>query len=348
MATLQNVVSEIKKRDKFLIMGHIDPDGDCIGSVTALKMLLDQMGKKSELILHDFSVSNYLFLFSFFGLKTEESNYSSSSSTGHLFSGCQGCSLFSEIEIEDYADQEYTIIALDSASLDRLGEKGAQLAGDFFVINMDHHPDNPGYGDLNYVAPRAAAVGEIIYDLAEVLEVDLSPGPGTALAVALISDTGSLRYKNTSARILRILADLMDKGVDLYKINSSLYGQQKFTAVKLKGLALSALNRCCQDRVAWVCVDRDMLSRAGAETADASELVNSARDIKGVKVGLSFVETEDNKTKVSLRSVSEDIPVNKIAFTFGGGGHPMAAGCTVEQDIDQVVKQVLAEVKKFV
>lgn len=347
MASLEKVAAEIKQRDNFLIIGHEDPDGDCIGSMVGLKILLDKMGKKTRLIFHDFTFSRFDFMF--------EPLFSGKRKTADIFSVKDDFCLFSEInyEVMNFKqindDQTWNIIALDSGSRERLGEKGSQLSQKLEVINLDHHPDNPGYGDINYVQPEAAAVGEIIFDLAKWLKIEIDMRAGTALAVALISDTGSLRYKNTSARVLRILAELVDYGVNIYQINKNLYGSYKLSTLQLQGRALSELNTTEKGDIAWLVVDKDIFQNTKTEPNDASGLVNYARDIKGVKVGIAFIEDyQSGEVKISFRSNTDQIPVNEIASHFDGGGHARAAGCSVEGELSKIVENVLSEVKRFV
>ena len=354
MNKLEKIAEEIRQRNNFVILGHVDPDGDCIGSVVGMQLILEQLSKNSRGVLHDFSFAKFGFLFSF--LKEEDGSPQDDISDENdynqkqLFKSSSRFFRFSDLKEGDpvNVDDRLTVIALDSGDLERLGDEGQTIAEDSFVINLDHHPDNPAFGDLNFVKSEAAAVGEIIYDLAGCLEVEIDIKMGTALATALISDTGSLRYKNTSARILKIVSELMDQGVEIYRINNYLYGNHKFNTVKLKGLALSNLQLTAENRIAWIYVDRQMLSQTDTQEEDASGLVNYARDIQGVKVGIAFIETEDGEIKVSFRSQSDRIPVNEVAAVFDGGGHARAAGCSLQIDGKQAIEKVLSEVRKFV
>ena len=350
MNTLKEIAAEIKRRNNFVIMGHIDPDGDCLGSVVGLQLLLENLNKDSRAVLHDFSFVKFGFLFSFLQKKGKSSVKLSNRRSGQLFEKSDRFYNFSKNDVQKLFNnvESKTVIALDSGDLERLGTAGQKIAADSFIINLDHHPDNPAYGDLNYVASDAAAVGEIIYDLAECLDVTIDISSGTALATALISDTGSLRYKNTSSRVLKIVAELMELGVDIYEINNNLYGNHKFSTVKLKGLALSRLQLSKDGSIAWIYVDRDMFKQTNTVEADASGLVNYARDIQGVKVGIAFIENSEGELKVSFRSQTDEIPVNEIAAVFDGGGHARAAGCKLPDTGQCETEKVLLEVKKFV
>lgn len=324
MASIKNVFSTIKERNNFLLMGHVDPDGDCIGSLFALKWGLDLLGKKSIVLLENDPLLNFQHL------KINQDDYK----------------LFTDFKNHSYPENDLSVIALDAGDIDRLGN-GKDLALKYFLINIDHHPDNPLYGDINLVLSEKAAVGEIIYDFCEKFQLDLTNKIGTAIATAIIADTGGLKYQNTSARIYRIIADLKENSVDIYQVYRSVFANYSYQSVKLKGLALSTLKICENGKVAWVKVNQSILAESEADPADASGLVSYARDIRDVEVGLVFTELENGNTKVSFRS-NDYCPVNEIAAFFGGGGHARAAGCTIEKDLDQVVEMVLTKVNKYV
>lgn len=330
MDALKDVVTTIQNKNNFLILGHIDPDGDSMGSIFALKWILDKINKKSMVIVNESPLERYEF---FFDNRKQESQ------------------LWNDYEkIEEYRNKKlspdsFNYIILDCSNLDRLGE-GKELVDDNFIINIDHHPDNAEFGDINYVDSSRAAVGEIIYELAELLQVSLNRKIGEAIATAIITDTGSLQYENTSSRVLSILSQLMKKDIDLYKINRKLFGNYSFNTVKLKGMALTTLERTNSGEIAWLYVTKKMMDKTDTDIKATTGFVNYARDIAGVEVGLGFFESE-NRIDVSLRSNSY-VKVNKIASKFGGGGHVKAAGCSLEMELEKAINKVINEVKKFV
>ncbi len=320
--SLQEIAEKLIADDNFIILGHVEPDGDCIGSLFSLKWLLEKIGKKSRVMLEQATLDTYSYL------EIKKDEYLSFPDDESVIDGFHSA----------------TYIALDSGSLERLG-KGKDLIKDHFLINIDHHEDNPTYGDLNYVNSQKAAVGEIIYDLAEIMELNIDVKIGRAIATAIIADTGSLKYENTSARVLRILAKLVDDGVDIYQINKEVFGKYSYSSLVLKGLALSTLSLNSDNNVAWLYVDQEMMADAGTDMTDG--LVNYARDIDQIEVGISFISEDRLETKVSFRS-NYYVKVNEIAAKFGGGGHPRAAGCTIKKPLEAAITDVLEEVEKFV
>ncbi|MFI5358735.1 MAG: bifunctional oligoribonuclease/PAP phosphatase NrnA [Halanaerobiales bacterium] len=323
MISLEQIREEMLKWNRFIIMGHVDPDGDCIGSLFALKWYLDSLNKSSLVLLTEELAEKYTVL----GI--EENDYR----------------LFADYPLSAREDTCY--IALDAGNPERLGE-GAQIADKVFLINIDHHVDNPLYGRLNYVNPEKAAVGEIIYDLISLdKDYQMDRKVATAVAAAIISDTGAFRYQNTSAGVFRIMAELMKAGIDVYAINRAMFSNYRYSALKLLGEALSTLKVSADGKIAHLRVEQRMLEETGAELNDTSGLVNYARDLSGVEVGISFIEVDEKTIRVSFRS-NEYCPVNEVAAFFGGGGHPRAAGCTIEETIDQAEEMVLQKVKEYV
>ena len=317
---LNSIAKLIKKRENFLLMGHIDFDADCIGSLFGLKWVLDKLNKNSLVLLAE-DIKDYDFL------DIEEDDYQ----------------FFDEFKLDK--NKKYNIIALDSGDADRLAQ-GKNYLDSFPVFNIDHHEDNTYFADHNYVNPQKAAAALIVYDLVNILEINIDVKIGEALLTGIIGDTGSFRYSNTDIDVLEVTTELMKKGVDLYKINRMLYSRNSYKSVLFKGLALSTIKRSEDGKIAWVTATKANFEKAGMDEIDSMNIVNYARDIKNVEVGISFTEKE-NEIKVSFRS-NEYCKVNEIASKFSGGGHPRAAGCTIKGKLDKVQDMVINEVQKHV
>lgn len=324
MTELEEIAEILLKYDHYLILGHEDPDGDCIGSVFGLKWILDQLGKTSLVLMKD-NPEDYL-------------DFLPLSSVDYY--------LFKNFSLNRLNWPKVTFIALDTGTKRRLG-LDEKILDNHLLINIDHHPDNPAYGDINYIDYRASSAGEIIYNLLPLLNLSVSDKIGIALAAAIICDTGGLRYQNTTARVYGIMAELVESGIDLYKINQWLYCYQSFASVKLKGLVLSTLSLSKNKKIAWIIVEQSSLKKAGAEKSDTSGLVSYPRDIKGIEVGLAFFELEDGRWRVSLRS-NNYCPVNEIAACFGGGGHDRAAACIIDKSLAETKSLVLNKVEEYV
>ena len=321
---IKEIIKTINENNNFLIVGHVGADGDSIGSVTALTRLLNIKDKKARAYLN----RDTLAPFSFLEVKEDE--------------------FYTDPEKlqEDLKAEEYILITLDSGSLDRVDLDESLIDSAQFIINIDHHADNTKFGKINLVQAERAAVGEIIYNFAaEMLAAEIPISIAEPLATAIITDTGALRYENTTSRVLRILADLMDAGVNIYKINKKVFGSLSYQALILKGLALSTLERTEDAKIAWLYVSREMMHQA--ETDYTEGLVSLARDIEGVEIGILFTEEEEKVIKVSLRS-NFYAEINKLAAEFNGGGHPRAAGATVEMTLQETINSVVEAAKKYV
>jgi len=321
---IKEIIKIIDENDNFLIVGHVGADGDSIGSVTALTRLLRIKNKKVRAYLN----RDTLAPFSFLEVKGEEFYTDSKKLKA------------------DISPNEYILITLDSGNLERVDLDPDLIKNAQSIINIDHHEDNSCFGKINLVQADRAAVAEIIYNFAvEMINSKLPFAIAEPLATGIITDTGALRYENTTSRVLKILAELMDAGVDIYKINKKIFGSISYKALILKGLALATLTRSEDGKIAWLYVSRQMMHQA--ETDYTEGLVSMARDIEGVEIGILFTEEEEKEIKVSLRS-NFYAEVNQLAAEFNGGGHPRAAGATVEKTLQQTINLVVEAAKKYV
>jgi len=320
----KKIIKIINENDNFLIVGHVGADGDSIGSVTALTRLLKRTNKKARAYLNRDTLAPFSFL------EVNEDQFYTD---------------YEKLQ-EALNQEEYILITLDSGSLERVDLKEDLINSARFIINIDHHEDNTCFGKINLIQDDRAAVGEIIYNfVTEMLDSKIPLAIAEPLATAIITDTGALRYENTSSRVLRILAELIDLGVNIYKINKKVFGSLSYKALLLKGLALATLERSEDGKIAWLYVSRQMMHQA--ETDYTEGLVNLPRDIEGVEIGILFTEEEEKEIKLSLRS-NFYAEANKLAAEFDGGGHPRAAGATVEKTLQETIESVLKAAHKYV
>jgi phosphoesterase RecJ-like protein len=208
------------------------------------------------------------------------------------------------------------------------------------LVNVDHHPDNRRYGDLNWVEPSAAATGEMVYELLVALGADITPAIATNLFTAVHTDTGSFRYSNVTPDTFRIAAALVTAGAVPALVSSALYERRPVDALRHLGRALSLVQVSPDGQVAWLALPEGTLPEAFIE---AEELVNYPRSLGSVRVAC-FLREVDGKVKVSLRGKG-DVDVQAVAARFGGGGHKNAAGCTIAASLDDATRQVLGAVR---
>ena len=314
---INEIIGIINKYDSFLIVSHINPDGDAIGSQFALKYLLEDK-KKKALVVNSEPIP---FTYSFLGKWI-----------------CPG-------ELKSKPNFEVAI-ALDSADLKRLGKTVLPLLSDKILINIDHHVSNGRFGRINWIDSEASATGEMIYHLYKKMDCKISKDAALALYVAILTDTGLFRYTNTDSTTHDIASELLKIGIDPHWVAERIYGVNSLASMKLLALALSTIKVNDDGRIGWLCVRSDMLEKTGASFQDTGDFVNYARSIRGLEVAIFFSETETkDEIKISFRS-KDKTDVNVIAKNFQGGGHPQASGCRVKGKLDEVIPMVIAEVQK--
>jgi phosphoesterase RecJ-like protein len=208
------------------------------------------------------------------------------------------------------------------------------------LVNIDHHPDNRRYGDVNWIDPSAAAAGEMVYEMLEALGADITADIATNLFTAVHTDTGSFRYSNVTPATFRIAAALTDAGAAPYVVSNALYERRPADALHNLGRALSLVRVSDDGRVAWLALPQDTVPESFIES---EELVNYPRSIASVRVAC-FLREVDGKVKVSLRGKG-DVDVQAVAAKFGGGGHRNAAGATIAATLDDATRQVLDAVR---
>jgi phosphoesterase RecJ-like protein len=306
---LSQVVALIEQKQKFMITSHIRPDGDGLGSGLALYWMLRSLGKEAAVILRDRVPPAYLVL--------------------------PGSDL---VRVEpDVTESFDAAFVIECSDVDRPGLPGLK---DQLVVNIDHHSTTEPFGDINWIDSTAAAVGEMIYNLSKALGVEVTKEIAECIYTALLTDTGSFHFSNTTERTLKIASELVRRGVEPARISQALFYSYPFSKVRLLGLVLSTIERDETGRIAWVTMDREVMYEADASEEDSDGIVNHALSIGEVEAVAFFKELAPGIYRVSLRSKGKN-NVAKVAETFGGGGHRNAAGCRVEGDFEEVKRRVI-------
>jgi phosphoesterase RecJ-like protein len=246
------------------------------------------------------------------------------------------------INIEDYD----LAVILDTASSDRVCADFNEVCK-INTINIDHHISNKGYGKLNYIEPDAAATGEIVYKFIKEMQFAINKDIADCLYTAVSTDTGCFKYKNTTETTHKIAADLLTYGIDVANLSQVLFDKRSIKETKLLAEALQALSLYLNDKVAIIKITKKVLNDLGVTSEECESIVNYARDIDDVIVGIVLREDEEDKIKVSMRS-NTDLDVAAIAVSFGGGGHKKAAGCTIRKSIEEAQEAVLEVLKKLI
>ena len=303
----------IDERDEFLILSHIDPDGDAIGSSLGLHWALEALGKKvvtaNESPLPD-------------GLR--------------FLPGSEWVKQPAQV-----ARVFDSVFILDCSSIDRVGPKAAALIGpDARVANVDHHAANDGFGDPKLVNVEASATAELIYEILEAYGAPIAPETADCLYVGIASDTGAFRYQNTTPRTLRLAARLVERGARPSATADALYGRKSEASLRILGMALASLEKRGGGQVGALTISRDMFDKAHATPEDADGIVQFAKSLDGARVGVLIQEVAPGEVRLSFRS-DGTLDVNEIAGRFGGGGHRNAAGARVRGELEKVRGAVL-------
>ncbi len=318
---IERVADALRGRDKFLLTAHEGPDGDALGSLLGMHHLLTQLGKDSVMFL---AAKEFPLPIEYRFLPLEE--------------------VFHEPPA-DMADR--TAIFLDCGNIDRM-PVDFLTEGAHEIINIDHHHDNTQFGDLNLVDVGASCTAEIVYELAQLLGVRITPEMASALYVGIITDTGKFMYDNTNARTHRIAAELIEAGVVVDDTSRRLYEHVPIEKIRLVARALDGIQRYCGERLVLAYITADDYEATGAGEEMTEGIIDHLRSVDGAEIAALIRDLGDRgraARKVSLRSSSGAIDVSAIAREHGGGGHKRAAGFSTDLELDQLVTFLCGEVE---
>jgi phosphoesterase RecJ-like protein len=235
-------------------------------------------------------------------------------------------------------------IAMDCGDIARMGTPLQNAWGRMRTVNIDHHLGNNAFGEINWIDPSYAAVGEMIAVLAEDLGVPMSGGLGESVYLAVVSDTGDFAYSNTSPGTLRLAAEILEQGLDIERFNNNYQNQWSFNRIRLLAEALNSAEFHLDGRVGLIKISKDMLDRTGTTVHDTDNIVNYVRRVKTVQVAVALRQELNGRTKFSLRS-SGEVNVQQIAVQFGGGGHKNASGGSVNAPLSESASIIVKTIK---
>ena len=314
---IDRIIEGIRASETFCIVGHIRPDGDCVGSQLGLTLALRNEGKKVACWNEDPIPEKYRFL-----------------DPDHVFQKPRRGLKFD------------CVIAVDAASFERFGKVGAAIADRKLFINIDHHESNTRYADINWVSAREPSTGELIFRLLKVAKWPITKPVADCLFTAVSTDTGSFQYATTRPGTYHVAGELVSRGADLAKICNEVYQSYPLSRTGLLRHIYKHFRLTHENQIAYVWLKKTDFARAGAESSETEGLIDHIRAIAPVVVACVFEEIEPELTRVSLRSKSDKVNVNEIAAQFGGGGHPAAAGARIPGKPLAVQRQVVAAIRR--
>ncbi|TFE24385.1 DHH family phosphoesterase [Cohnella luojiensis] len=318
---LKEAAAFIRERDDFLIVSHVQPDGDAISSTVATGWLLEKLGKKFTMLNEGPVPSRLQFLWKSSDILTLDGS-------------------------ESTPNRQYrNVICVDCADYARVGKTNQWFAPDAELLNIDHHPTNNGFGIVNLMKFHASATAEILFELLDELNLKLDSDVATAIYTGLLTDTGGFRYSNTSPLVMAMASRLLEAGVNGPELAELLLERMTMGQLLVVQRGLSRLSFSPDQRIGWLWVNSEDLNETGATNEDLEGLVNYPRNIEGVEVGILFKQNGEESVKVSLRSAGR-VNVAAVAQHFGGGGHVRAAGCRLTDPLSEAIDQVVGYVQK--
>ena len=318
-ADLAAVAEALRSNDRFIVTTHENPDGDALGSLLATTFALRELGKDADMYLFgEVPIPNEYEFMDFAGIVRGPNPDSS----------------------------ERVVVALDCANERRLGPESALLEKAQLVVDIDHHHDNTRFGKVNLIVGHASSTGEILADVFRELGVSLTPEIAEALYIAVVTDTGRFQYANTTAKALRLAAELVEAGADVHRVFQGVYENVAFAKLKLVARALENAEVFEGGRVVVSHLEREDFEHAGAEEPYSEGIIDYLRAVEGTELAALIREppTANGPThRISLRTTEADLDVSAIARKSGGGGHRQAAGFSSEASIEEITEFIRRE-----
>jgi len=310
----QEIQTILDKSRRILVVSHVDPDGDAIGTQLAFGHYLRDLGKEVLMVRDSVISSKYLFL----------------------------PEVDSIFEIESLGNQSAFDVAvvLECPTRDRMGAVAQLISPNTRVINIDHHPANILEAEVRWVDTALSSVGEMTFEFFQSVGYTVGPEVATQLYTAILTDTGRFRYSCTGPRTLEIAGELVRAGADAREICDHIYFEMTPELVQLTGELLHGLEYRNDGRVCFMTLTRDLLARIGVDPSDTEGLVDYTLYPRGVEVGALLRDIEPQLTKISLRS-RPGIDIAAVAARLGGGGHVNAAGCDIELSIEAAKDKII-------
>jgi len=314
---LRSIGEKLQVANSVLLFPHVHPDGDSIGSCTALCRILRTMGKEAW-VLTEAELPFYI------GDLDEEG--------------------FCTSDMDIITDPDVTM-AVDCCEKNRLLERTEAFERGAEKIAIDHHRIDSCEFDFYYIESEAAATAEIIYELAKAMEWDIDPKSAEALYTGIVSDTGSFKHSNTTPATHRIAADLMEAGADVNKVTVRMFKSVDPGEIAVKVDVLGRMELFADDMAAMSSLSQKQLAALGAEMENAETVIDSLIDIRGVEVAAMLKEDKEG-IRVSFRSKTF-ADVAALATSLGGGGHVRASGCTLRIPLEEAYEKVKRAVEKI-
>ena len=315
--SIDKIIQIIREKGSFMLTTHMNPEGDAIGSTLAMALAMSSIGKNVTINTADPVPKILKFL--------------PSSDSVH--------------QVKTVDRRFDAVIVLDCGDLERVGFLNKDNIPSDILINIDHHKTNLGFGTVNHVK-EAVASADIVYTIIKKMGIPVTPEIATCIYTAIMTETGSFKYTNTTAHTLKIVGEMVGYGANPWGIAEQVYNRNSINRINLLGQVLTTLKLSEDGRIAWITVLEEMFKETGTTKEDTEDYINYPRSIEGVEVAILFRQS-NNDWKMSFRSNGR-IDVADVALEFGGGGHSMAAGCFLKGSFEEVREKVTGKVEAAV
>ena len=310
----------IKTSKNILIASHINPDGDTLGSMCGIYSLIElNFKKKCEMLVVSKIPKTYEFL--------------------------PNIKFAKNIEMYDKSREYDLVICVDVAALDRIADGQILFNKSKFTVNIDHHKTNIGYANLNYINPEASSASEVIYEIAKKLDWKIDINTAISLYTGILTDTGSFRFNNTTAKSLRYIAELIETGVSPSEMYKLCYENRPKNMILFQSYCVNKAKFTDDDKIAYTTVYKKDLEKFNAEEDFTDGLTERLRAISTTQIAFVAKEINNGWTKISMRSKIHDVA--KICEVFNGGGHKLASGCTIKSSMEDAINKIMNEIRKI-
>lgn len=318
----RKILNLIKKSSNVLIVTHVNPDGDTLGSASALKCFLDDINIKSDILIQIKDNFNFPNTYSFLPHINSSKNLS------------------------NLKDEYDLVIAIDIASIDRIVDNARKIFENAEnTIAIDHHKTNKGYAKINYIEGGISSAGEVLCKLFKKLDIPITKEMATGLYAAILTDTGCFKYESTTSETFEIAAMLSKTGIDTSKIADLCYTNKPRNFILFQNEAVLNAKFCLNNKVVYTEISKELQEKYKAKDEYTEGIAETLRSIAGVEVAFVLKE-KDGIVKVSIRTKEKDATI--VTSKFNGGGHKRAAGCSIKEKLPVAAELLLSEIKKII
>jgi phosphoesterase RecJ-like protein len=314
----------IRENDNFIVAAHVFPDGDNVGSMIAMKLILDQMGKQSYLYLE--------------------------TTIPRIYTWLEGCDEINHDVPSDIPEAFDMLISLDSSDMERLGDKFLRWfsGSNRPILNIDHHVTNTGFGDYNWVSGEYSATGEQIFELAKHLKVKIDHQMAIALYTSIATDSGRFAYSNTTAKTLRYASELVECGANPNMMYRNVYASRSLESLRLELAVLATLEYIDDLKLATIYMTREMLESTGAHITESEGIIEHVGIFgESIRNIIFFKELLSGEIKVSVRT-KDELDASKISSLFDGGGHTRAGGYSLKLTLKDAIKTSIEKIREAI